>query len=356
MSEHPYRSQPDRAFWSRSVSSGFDPTIAFAPQHQLIGRTDRVASVGSCFASNLVPWLEISGVEYVRTERVHPAFAELGENLGYRNFSAAYGNVYTSRQLRQLAERATGLFVPAEDRWYTAGAVVDPFRPGLRYPADDDDEFDLQTERHFAATRAAFDAATVIVVTLGLTEMWMSREDGAAYPGAPGTIAGTFDPQRHVMHELTVDEVVDDLVAFAGIVRETNPAARFIVTVSPVPLVATATTDHVVVASIRSKSVLRIAAERFVEADSASSYFPSYEIIAGPQAPHEYFETDRRSVSPSGVSAVMRTLLGDLLGDNDQTESIALPAATAHRFAAPLAQRWAQRLVAAECDEVLAEG
>lgn len=356
MSEHPYRAQPDRAFWSRSVSRGFDPTSAFATDVPLIAAGDRVVSIGSCFASNLVPWLERSGVEYVRTEQPHPALAALGENLGYRSFSAGYGNVYTSRQLRQLAERATGRFVPAEDRWHVAESVIDPFRPGLRYPAADDREFDEQTARHLGATRRAFDAATVIVITLGLTEMWASRLDGAAYPAAPGTIAGTFDADRHVMHNLTADEVVDDLEVFAAIVRESNPRVRFIVTVSPVPLVATATRDHVVIASMRSKAVLRIAAERFVDRDPAAAYFPSFEIITGPQAPHDYFEADRRSVSAVGVAVVMRTLLSGLLDDGLPSGAQFAPSPPAEALSVDAGQQLSRRLVTAECDEVLAEG
>ncbi len=355
MSEHPYRRQPDQAFWSRSVSADFDPVTAFAPSTPLIRLDDRVVSIGSCFASNLVPWLERSGVEYVRTEQPHPTFAALGENLGYRNFSASYGNVYTSRQMRQLAERVTGRFVPTEDRWRGPGVVIDPFRPGLRHPASDDREFAMQTERHLDATRRAFDAATVIVVTLGLTEMWSSRLDGAVFPAAPGTIAGTFDSERHVLHNLTADEVVDDLHAFASILRETNPDVRFIVTVSPVPLVATATTDHVVIASIRSKAVLRVAAERFVEADSASAYFPSFEIITGPQAPHDFFEADRRSVSAVGVSAVMRTLLAGLLDDGVTPLLPAAGESPGDQNSEETVQQLSHRLVTAECDEVLAE-
>ena len=85
--------------------------------------------------SNLVPWLDAAGIHYVRTERPHPAFAEIEENLGYRSFSAAYGNIYTARQLRQLIQRAMGVFTPVEDRWHVGPHVVDPsgrvfvFRP-----------------------------------------------------------------------------------------------------------------------------------------------------------------------------------------------------------------------------------
>jgi hypothetical protein len=54
-----------------------------------------------------VPSLEQAGFTYLRTEAMHPAFADLPEErFGYSRYSAAYGNVYTARQLLQLLKRA----------------------------------------------------------------------------------------------------------------------------------------------------------------------------------------------------------------------------------------------------------
>ena len=149
---------------------GFEPAAVITSQEPLLSHHDRVMSAGSCFASNLIPWLERSGIDYVRTEVPPPAFDWLPENLGYRNFSAAYGNIYTARHLRQLLERCLTLFAPAEDRWYQDPFVIDPFRPGLRYPARSDEEFDLLTRQHLDAVVEAIRGSTVLVFTLGLTE------------------------------------------------------------------------------------------------------------------------------------------------------------------------------------------
>src|SRR5262245_61980744 len=51
----------------------------------------------------------------------------------------------------------------------------------------------------------------VFVFTLGLTEGWVSRADGAAFPLCPGVAGGTFDPAKHVFLNLRVNEVIDDL-------------------------------------------------------------------------------------------------------------------------------------------------
>ncbi len=353
MSMHPYKAQPDKAFWSRAISTRYEPTSLVSFPEPLIRLGDKVMSAGSCFASNLVPYLEQAGFTYLRTEPRHPLFVGLDDNLGYRNFTAAYGNIYTARQLRQLLERSLGIFHPSEDRWHWDGRVIDPFRPGLRYPAHNDEEFDLLTEQHLRAVRSAFETANVLVFTLGLTEAWISTLDGAVFPACPGTVGGAFDPGRHTFRNFTVDEVRQDLLDFLRTARKMNPALRVILTVSPVPLVATATEDHVLLASTYSKAVLRAAAGEVASREEGVTYFPAFEIVTGPQAPSTSFEADRRNVSRAAVSTVMRVLLAHCDGRK-------LPAnpASGHASAtatAPSRADISERLAQAECEEALAD-
>src|SRR5688500_11179652 len=108
MNSHPYRLAPKSSFWSRAISKDWNPStvVRIDPQHPLIRKGDKVVSAGSCFASNIIPYLEKAGLTYLRTEERHPAFRDLEpETLGYDNFSAAYGNIYTARQLLQLLKR-----------------------------------------------------------------------------------------------------------------------------------------------------------------------------------------------------------------------------------------------------------
>jgi len=350
MSLHPYKNQPDTSFWSRSVSSGFNSEEIMNGLPPLFRLQDKVVSAGSCFASNLVPYIEKAGLTYVRTEELPKIFSELGENLGYANFSAAYGNIYTSRQLMQLYLRSLGEFKPVEDRWHVDGFVIDPFRPGLKFPAESDQEFDFLTESHLHATKSAFESADVFVFTLGLTEAWMSKIDKSTYPACPGTISGEFDEKKYQFVNLSVHEVVNDMSTFIEKLRKRNKKVRFVLSVSPVPLVATATQSHVLTASIYSKSVLRVAAEELTKNFKNVYYFPAYEIITGPQASQDFFEPDRRNVSVKGVDTVMKVLLKNsnlISKDND-------PAI----FDKNMEQRSMQlsKLISGvECDEVMME-
>jgi len=345
---HPYRSQPARAFWTKTVASGWDPQLIIPQETKLLNDSDRIASLGSCFAANLVPYLRARGYDYIEKESRHPLFSGIqSDNFSYDKFSASYGNIYTARQFRQLLERALHLFRPVEDRWYNAGEVIDPFRPGLRYRARSDSEFDLLSSQHLAKVREVFEEATVVIFTLGLTEAWLSRADGAVFPACPGTVAGEFDPEKHAFHNFVVAEIVDDLRRIRELLLSLHRGTRLIVTVSPVPLIATATDNHVLVASTYSKSVLRAACGEICCMHDDVIYFPSYEIVTGPQASDDFYEPDRRNVTKKGIDTVMRAFLGDTGAET--TVEVPLTTETGMTLSKLLSQVECEEAASAKC-------
>ncbi|MGH8156481.1 MAG: GSCFA domain-containing protein [Rhodanobacter sp.] len=282
----------------------------------------RIVTAGSCFAQHVARHLGEQGHACFETEPAHPLLPPpMIRAFNYGVYSARYGNIYTSRQLLQLWRRATGVFVPVDDRWDHDDACFDPFRPtiqpgGFSSPR----EYAEDRRQHFAAVRRAFTDMDVFVFTLGLTECWASREDGAVYPLCPGVAAGRFDADRHVLLNLTVDEVVTDLRAFVAEVRSVNPRMKMILTVSPVPLAATAEPRHVLSASSYSKAVLRVATEQLSRLPDMY-YFPAYEIVGA--AGNDYFAADRRSILEEGVARVMTLFFRHMFGSVNVSPQVA---------------------------------
>jgi hypothetical protein len=347
---HPYRDLPPQAFWRRAVADqgpAIDPLGGPFPE---IGRGDRVATAGSCFAQHIGRHLAASGFNYLVTEPAHPIVpAEIAAHHGYGTFTARYGNVYTSLQLLQLFDRAYGRFAPQEDAWEGRnGGIVDPFRPSIE-PGGFASVMEMRDDRrqHLEHVREAFETLDVFVFTLGLTETWVSRVDGGAFPLCPGVAAGRFDPARHGFRNLRVAEVTAQLAGFVERLRGVNPKSRIILTVSPVPLAATAVPDgHVLAATIYSKSVLRAAAQEIAEDWPFIFYFPSYEIITGPQARGRFFAEDLRTVTEEGVAHVMATFLRHAGHHAAPPASIPVPAQPAEPFVATI-QQWVEVM----CDE-----
>ncbi len=80
--------------------------------------------------------------------------------------------------------------------------------------------------------------------------------------------------------------------ASATALKAINPDARFLVTVSPVPLTATASGEHVEVATCYSKAVLRAACGMLVARHPDVDYFPSFEIITSQTARARLLRTE----------------------------------------------------------------
>ena len=308
--------------WKRAVASiawnDLDPVVR-APFQVKPGQ--KLASVGSCFAQHISRRLLGAGLNYYVTE---PAPAELSPEeaqvRSFGTFSARYGNVYTARQLHQLFDRAFGDFKPEVRPWRRPdGRLVDPFRPAIE-PAGYETHEDVAKARfhHLEAVRDLFRTLDVIIVTLGLTEAWRARSDGSVFPVAPGVIAGERTPSDYEFINFEAEDVIADLEAFLAKLRGVNPGARAILTVSPVPLVATYEDRHVLVSTTYSKAALRVAADRVCRASDYAYYFPSYEIIASHASKGAYFADNLRSVTEHGVDHVMRLFLRHVC-DVDET-------------------------------------
>ncbi len=192
-----------------------------------------------------------------------------------------------------------------------------------------------------------FEECDVFVFTLGLTEGWVSARDGAVFPLAPG-VAGGEATADYAFHNFTVEEMAADLRAFLRKLRMVNPGVRVILTVSPVPLVATYEPRHVLVSTTYSKAALRVVADMVAGSEPDVCYFPSYEIVTGPQARGRYFAEDLRSVTAEGVARVMEIFSRHFLGEEGTPKAV--QAATEVPVGETDDARF-QELAAVVCDE-----
>ena len=308
MDHNPYRGLAASQYWRSGVAEvgpgQFDPVTSVKFQ---ITSHDAVSTLGSCFAQHLARHIKDSGLRYMVTEPLLETEEQTEQAaMMATQFSARYGNIYTTRQALQLLDRANG-WETADDVWERNGRYFDAFRPHVRAGGFATIE-ELRDARiaHLQAVKRVFTESDVVVFTLGLTEAWMSTMDGAVYPTAPGVIAGSQDNSRHVFQNFSYPEVLSDLLNWCQRVREMNSSVRILLTVSPVPLNATYMPRNVWTSTTYSKAVLRAVAGDVATELSYVDYFPSYEIVTSPQAHGRYFEDDLREVTSVGVKHVIR--------------------------------------------------
>lgn len=312
--QSPYQSLPKKSFWKTAVADvhPMDLDNLYLKKFEILPEY-KIATAGSCFAQHVAAHLRTSGYAVMDKEPAPPGISkELANDYGFGQYSARYGNIYSAKQLLQLTREALGEFQPAFPAWVRPdGRFVDAQRPNVEPKGFDSEERVIRhRENHLSNVRAMISEMNVFIFTLGLTESWVHLDSDTIYPTAPGTIASpTNGANVFDFVNFKAREVVEQFSQFRDIVRKVNPGCQYILTVSPVPLTATATPQHVAVATMYSKSALRAAAGELYEAFDDVDYFPSYEIINSPITKGFFFEKNMRSVSSHGVNFVMSKFL-----------------------------------------------
>lgn len=167
----------------------------------------------------------------------------------------------------------------------------------------------------FNGAFAAIRQADVVVLTLGLSEVWKDLRTGLYLNNAPSEHLVAAYPGRFELHvfdhalTLAMLEQIDRLLA-----AHLRPGYRLMITVSPVPLWSTFREQDVLVANSYSKAVLRAAVEPFCAVRDHASYFPSYEFALLSNPLTVWRRDDFRHVDPVFVDYIMASVLAQFGG------------------------------------------
>lgn len=346
---HPYTSLPAEAFWRTAVAEpGADGIAGLWRPKWHISPENRLLTAGSCFAQHIGRNLAERGYAWTNAEPAPPYLRKFEEiRNGYGVFSFRTGNIYTPGMLNQWLGLAFSSWDVVPDLWEADGRHYDPMRPVIEPDGfASADELGDARAATLEAMRRALRRADVLVFTLGLTEHWVNTGTGFEYALCPGTTPGAaFDPSRHAFGNYDSASLRSAMEQAIGLLKAEAPQLRLLLTVSPVPLTATASGEHVLTATHWSKSALRAVAGELAAAHPHVDYFPSYEIITHPVFGGRFYADNMRSVTPDGVATVMRHFFAGL-GEEDAPKR---PAADPERRAAR--QRARQQDV--QCEEEL---
>lgn len=283
-------------------------TIQVAPAFR-IEPSQKVFCIGSCFARNIEEHLLYRGIEVLSKRIRCPK-----EEWPYRPNGIV--NKFTTHSMFQ------------ELHW-----LVDPpsLDPEVLLTRSGSGWVDLQlvygappVTLESAIKRRAYlmrdyfpriEQADVVIVTLGLNEVWRDVSNGIWLNTAPSVFNVRRQPERYALHLTDALENHQALESFHEILKRINSGARMIVTVSPVPMNATFSGQDVLVANMRSKCTLRAAAETFCQNHEDVAYFPSFEMITLADRPLVYEEDKihvRDGIVGHVTSEFIRTFVGEM--------------------------------------------
>lgn len=349
---HPYTQLSEQAFWASAVAKKhmLDISDLWMPKFKIDSRM-KVATFGSCFAQHIGRALHERGFNWFIPETTPAALKpENAARFNYGVFSARTANIYTTSLLKQWMHWSLGQKTPPDEVWEKEGRYYDPFRPNIEPQGFESvDELRASRELTLNAFKRCILESDVFVFTLGLTESWFNSEHGYEYPMCPGTVAGDFDAAKHSFRNQKFWEVMGNMKEVIAGMRSLNHSLKFLLTVSPVPLTATMSGRHVLVATMESKSILRAAAATLRDTQgSFVDYFPSYEVINAPPFRGAFFEPNLRSVNHTGVAHVMDLFFASLVQKYGKS---VLPAT--HAKAAPAAGKSQTARADVVCEEEL---
>ena len=301
------RGSPDYRTWFRGDTTNFNPNVGallapggveefvlkgWLPDAPRIDRATRVTAFGSCFAEHISNWFTA------------------------RNFSVANAkdNPRESYIVSMREGMVNSFVIRQQFEWAWENKVFDePLWHG--YAAEDfgyDEDVRLETKR-------IFDETDVFILTFGLSEVWYDEVTGNVFwRTIPKDV---YDPGRHRFRVSSVEENRDNILAIHDLIRTHRPDAEVIVTLSPIPLIATFRDAGCLTANSVSKATLRVAIDEALRRggpDSGLYYWPSYELVS--DVFHLPYKADRRHLVQEVLDYIMKLFERHWCRDSDLTE------------------------------------
>ena len=296
----PYAFQRLRQTWFRPRIT---PKFKFA-------RNDKFYAIGSCFARGIEQALTGRGVtvesmaeEFAKLQPVNKEVTGLGFTNKYNTFSIL--NELSWALDPKAAFPVDSIFQVTESTWF------DPHCTPTLELAGFSETLDRRALMQTVAKRVAH--CRGLIITLGLVEVWLDCKTGVYTNSTPIRSVLKPEPNRYEFHITSFVENWDSLESIhALLTRYGHPDLRIVITVSPVPLLATFSKMDVVVANTYGKSLLRAVAQEWAAVHHNVDYFPSYEIVQNSNR-EAVWETDLRHVTGGAVQHIMDLFVGEYI-------------------------------------------
>lgn len=177
---------------------------------------------------------------------------------------------------------------------------------------------------------ASLRSAAVIIITLGTTLVFSLRETGETVGNCHKLPAAHFNSRY-----LTLGEVTQALSDALQIIREVNPTANVIFTVSPLRY-----TEQGLHGNQIAKSTLLLGIDTAIKSDHTglTSYFPAYEIMMDDLRDYRFYAEDMKHPTSQAVSYIYEIFKSSYFDETTKTlaaEGAALTRRLSHRTLNP---------------------
>lgn len=251
------------------------PTVP--PQAQL-HHADAVVTLGSCFAEHI-------------GQRLAGCLFDVCDNP----FGKLYDPMSVARAMAWIGADEplpAGLLFHAHDQWHSPWHHTAWSRP-------DAVVMRAGVDHALTVAREARRRPGTWLLTWGTAWVFEDVGSGEIVANCHG-----LEPERFRRRLLTPGEIVERYREALGELRHVQPAARVVLTVSPIRHLADGA-----VANQRSKATLHLAAQTLVESEPGLTYFPAYEIVLDELRDYRWYDADRVHVAVETAELVFERFL-----------------------------------------------
>ena len=274
----------------------------------LISKSDRVFTIGSCFARNIEEYLGVLGFDVPTLKFTAPAGEVVGRPSGILN-------KYTPASMLQEIERTIRLdTAPERDRHKILseclidggdGSVLDLELSSLTYvSAERALERRQQVHRLF---RELYEC-DLVILTLGLVESWWDDQTKLYIQRAPMPPLVKRYPGRFFFKRMDFEETAACSRQIVAKLNGMGRKKRVLVTTSPVPMGRTFAKEDVLVANTYSKSLLRVVSQILKDENENVDYYPSFETVVMSKST-DVWENDLIHVTDRFVGRVVNRMI-----------------------------------------------
>ncbi|MFC1664991.1 GSCFA domain-containing protein [Pseudomonadota bacterium] len=259
-------------------------------RNPIITRESKVCAMGSCFADEMGWCLREHGVN----------IGNHGDVIELKHVLYRWGTFFNPKNLADCLDRLINntweledrhfAYVPEEEHFWYLFMKIRANSPDVSVVK----EKLREVEEYW---RSWLREADTVILTLGLVEAWIDKENGRAWQGFLGnTVQGRSYDDRAEFKVLSYEECLSEVRKCIDLVNGFGKKKNIIVTVSPVPLEYTFRDVDVIVANRYSKSVLRVVAEIVTQEYDNAFYFPSMEVVTDCVGWPNAYKEDKRHV------------------------------------------------------------
>ncbi len=222
--------------------------LLLAPSPNKIFHGEKIICMGSCFAENM-----------------HQKLTEHGFNSSFSPYGIVFNAWMLAHQLRRLIAGKEYL----DHELIFSNEMFSSWDHHGSFSHPDQDVALLQINAHFNDCREKLNHAEYLILTLGTSSIYETKEDRHRVANCHKVPAQHFTKYR-----ITLQELISEFNSSFQELRQFNPGCKILISVSPVRYLQDGLVDN-----NRSKSCLSMLSEFLEQNFNFVEYFPAFELL-----------------------------------------------------------------------------